>query len=319
MISFSRKDNIFFLDSSIKKAIEFGATRANGAEVNVGSVAVGISDLSIKVKKIQFTNADEPMMNTFEIGNISFQALWDGILRAKVVINEAKLENIQFKTKRSSKGYVIPEEDKAKNSQMTKEVLEKTKKEFEGNILGAIAALISGSGVAKGARVEDNLKSKQKYEELSKQIDSKSKEMDQAFKNLPDKKELSSLNSRLGKIRWKDIGNIAKAPGVLKEIDTLKKDIDRTKKKFDTANKLVNTNIKFINNGQKDIQNLVENNLSDLFALEFVKSEFSIDNVRFDTLAFDKENNTPVIIEYKRKVEKSLFDQDLVQKYFYQN
>lgn len=45
---------------------------------------------------------------------------------------------------------------------------------------------------------------------------------------------------------------------------------------------------------EKDIQALVEANLSSLFNLEFVASEFTIDDFRIDTLAFDEENSPPV-------------------------
>ena len=62
---------------------------------------------------------------------------------------------------------------------------------------------------------------------------------------------------------------------------------------------------------ERDVQNLVEANLEMIFGLEFVDTEFSIEKVRFDTLAFDRENNAPVIIEFKKSFEKSLFDQGL--------
>jgi len=62
---------------------------------------------------------------------------------------------------------------------------------------------------------------------------------------------------------------------------------------------------------ERDVQNLVEANLLELLDLKFVDSEFSIENVRFDTLAFDEEANAPVIIEFKKSFEKSLFDQGL--------
>lgn len=62
---------------------------------------------------------------------------------------------------------------------------------------------------------------------------------------------------------------------------------------------------------ERDVQRLVEANLDLLFGLEFVDTELSIENVRFDTLAFDKESNAPIIIEFKKTFEKSLFDQGL--------
>ena len=62
---------------------------------------------------------------------------------------------------------------------------------------------------------------------------------------------------------------------------------------------------------ERDVQRLVEANLYLLFGLKFVDTELSIENVRFDTLAFDEESNAPVIIEFKKTFEKSLFDQGL--------
>lgn len=62
---------------------------------------------------------------------------------------------------------------------------------------------------------------------------------------------------------------------------------------------------------ERDVQRLVEANLDLLFGLKFVDTELSIENVRFDTLAFDEESNAPVIIEFKKTFEKSLFDQGL--------
>ncbi|MCB0751129.1 MAG: hypothetical protein KDC52_06625 [Ignavibacteriae bacterium] len=60
---------------------------------------------------------------------------------------------------------------------------------------------------------------------------------------------------------------------------------------------------------EKEIQSLTERNLKSIFGLEFVKSEFSLNNFRIDTLAFDSETRTFVIIEYKRDKNFSVIDQ----------
>lgn len=60
---------------------------------------------------------------------------------------------------------------------------------------------------------------------------------------------------------------------------------------------------------EKEIQELTENNLKTIFGLEFVKPEFALNNFRIDTLAFDKEANAFVIIEYKRDKNFSVIDQ----------
>ena len=60
---------------------------------------------------------------------------------------------------------------------------------------------------------------------------------------------------------------------------------------------------------EREIQTLTEQNLNTIFGLDFVKSEFALNNFRIDTLAFDKEANAFVIIEYKRDKNFSVIDQ----------
>ena len=60
---------------------------------------------------------------------------------------------------------------------------------------------------------------------------------------------------------------------------------------------------------EKEIQTTVENNLYTIFELEFIATEFSVSNYRLDTLAYDKENNSFVIIEYKNTHSYSVVDQ----------
>src|SRR6266404_9101277 len=62
---------------------------------------------------------------------------------------------------------------------------------------------------------------------------------------------------------------------------------------------------------EKEIQNIAEKNLKEIFNLEFVGTEFVIDDFRFDTLAFDEENSSFVIIEYKNSKNLSVIDQGL--------
>jgi len=60
---------------------------------------------------------------------------------------------------------------------------------------------------------------------------------------------------------------------------------------------------------EKELQIICEENLEKLLGLKFVKSEFSIENYRFDTLAYDEESKSFVIIEYKRGQNYSVVDQ----------
>jgi len=60
---------------------------------------------------------------------------------------------------------------------------------------------------------------------------------------------------------------------------------------------------------EKDIQILCAGNLIEIFDLEFIRSEFALNNFRIDTFAFDNQSKSFVIIEYKKDKNFSVIDQ----------
>ena len=60
---------------------------------------------------------------------------------------------------------------------------------------------------------------------------------------------------------------------------------------------------------EKEIQNFVESNTEEIFKIRFVSSEFSLDGLRFDSVCFDEETKSFVIIEYKKDSSFSIIDQ----------
>jgi predicted transport protein len=60
---------------------------------------------------------------------------------------------------------------------------------------------------------------------------------------------------------------------------------------------------------ERDIQQLCENNLTLLFGLHVVKSQYILQNLKLDTLAFDAKTKSFVVIEYKRDKNFSVIDQ----------
>jgi len=63
---------------------------------------------------------------------------------------------------------------------------------------------------------------------------------------------------------------------------------------------------------EKIIQTIVENNLEKVFpSLEFLTSEYQIENLRPDSIAFDNDRNSFAIIEYKNVKHKGVVDQGM--------
>lgn len=63
---------------------------------------------------------------------------------------------------------------------------------------------------------------------------------------------------------------------------------------------------------EKLLQTMIENNLSTIFPnLEFLTTEYRISNLRPDSIAFDNDRNSFVIIEYKNVKHKGVVDQGM--------
>ena len=60
---------------------------------------------------------------------------------------------------------------------------------------------------------------------------------------------------------------------------------------------------------EKESQTLLESNLPQVLGLTFVRSEFSVKNRRIDSLAFDEQKKSFVILEFKRDKSSSVVDQ----------
>ncbi|MGA2666478.1 MAG: DUF5655 domain-containing protein [Patescibacteria group bacterium] len=60
-----------------------------------------------------------------------------------------------------------------------------------------------------------------------------------------------------------------------------------------------------------ELQTLVDNNLKEIFGLEFLRTEFGGQGLSIDTIAYDSETKGPVLIEYKKDSHESVIDQGM--------
>lgn len=60
---------------------------------------------------------------------------------------------------------------------------------------------------------------------------------------------------------------------------------------------------------EKDIQKIVEKNMKSILNLDFITTEFELSGLRIDTLGYDNESNSFVIVEYKKDRNFSVIDQ----------
>lgn len=260
----------FFFDSHMKSALEWGLTKAMGAEVNIANFQTKISDLSLKIQKIEITDAQAPKQNSVQIGEIRFSALWDAILRAKLVVDEAAIEQIEFAVPRKKPGYVAPppppEESQGPSAleKIKGQALDATQEKFSNNVIGDAASWLSNPDQDPLQGVQASIQSKAIIEAFEKEVDAKKKEWEKRFADLPKPEEFKVLGDRMGKVKTSNFKNPAELASSLQELDKIVKEADKKYKTIDGANKDLSSDLKKIESELKSIEQQVKNDIKDL-------------------------------------------------------
>lgn len=258
-----------FFDSHLKWALELGGYHALGSEVNIGSLNSSFFKGSIQIQKIQITNAEKPTHNSIEIGDVRFSALWDALLRGKLVINEVAVEQIALGTERSRPGKVKPPEPPktgpSTSEKLKTETLALIEKQNQNNVLSDITAVLSG-GSAEGQMdgLKEKIVSKEKLAAFETSLKAKETEWKQRIATLPAGKEAKAIQDRMGKIKTSDFKTPQELEASLKELNATIKAADDELKKIQAAEKDLKSDVQFTETGMKDIEKQVAQDIKDL-------------------------------------------------------
>lgn len=267
-----------FFDSHLRSAMEFVGYHVVGAEVNVASVQTSFFQGTFKVSGIQITNPDIPTKNMLEIGEIRFGVLWDGLLRARIIIEEMATESIKIDTQRQKPGKVKPPEPKKEKSdepsafekkanELKDKALDKVQDEYSNNVLGDVAALLAGSSAQdQASKIEGSLPSKAKLKEFEISYKEKQKGWEKRLKSLPQSKEIQALSDRLAKVKTKDFKSPQELESSLKEVDAILKDGDAKFKMIQATGNDLQSEMKTLDQELKSIDAMIKKDMKDLEA-----------------------------------------------------
>lgn len=259
----------FFFDGHLRRVLEYVGTQVNGAEVNIGYLGTSFIRANLEIRDVQVTDKNKPGRNLVQVGSIKFKMLWDALLRAKVVVDEASILNIQALTPRRTPGYVVPPPppDKPGESVVDKaqaQVLNQTRKQFNGNFLGDVAAVVGGGDAGQQLQaIQGELKSDARIKELEKELGEKSAKWNQRIKELPQGEELKAYETRIKALKF-DIGKPAELAANLKEADKIYKEVDAKVKLIDKTSKEVNGEVNTYTQSFKELEKMVAEDVADL-------------------------------------------------------
>lgn len=266
-----------FFDAHLRALAQWGLTRALGVEVDVAEIETSFLKAHMRVAGVEITNSEEPAKNSVSIGEIRYGMSWDALLRAKILINEAVVEQIEFGKPRKTPGWVKPPEpppvDDGRPSALAREAgklkdqaLGTIETRYQDNVFGDIAAILGGAGAnVQLDKLKESLASKKMAEDLEKQVKDKQTAWTERLKTLPKPEEFQQLGDRLKAVKTKDFKSPQELQQSLQEIDAIFKEADAKVKTVDAAGKDLNADIAKTNADVKALEAQIK---ADIRALE---------------------------------------------------
>ena len=92
----------YLFDSNLKSTLEWTGTQIYGAEINIKRIKTSVFKASFLLEGLEVTDKESPELNLVKIGEIRFKFLWDALLRAKFVVEEAGVYSIQIASPRKA-------------------------------------------------------------------------------------------------------------------------------------------------------------------------------------------------------------------------
>lgn len=265
----------FFMDHHLKFALEMGGYHIIGAEVNIGRLETSFFKARIELDQIELTNSDKPTHNSLVLGKIRFQILWDGLLRARLIIEELRTEDIQIDSLRKKIGKVKPPppppkdgEDllsKALNSTKDK-ALSKVADQNTDNALGGISKILGGQASQDDIlnEVKKSLKAEARINEVKQLVADKQVEWQTRIQTLPKQEQLKKIENELKNLQAQKISTPEQAQAALNTLKTNLEALQAMGQQVEKTAQDLNSDLKNIDQQFKSIEKLVKSDLQQI-------------------------------------------------------
>lgn len=225
------------IDPIIESKIEYQASVANGALVEIDGFDIDLIDLKIRWDRLQVANAENTMTNTFETGEMELDFLFWPAWWERVIIEDVILKEFKMGTERETDGYFeIPEEEKNTEPSFIAQVITDVTSEVSSN------AKMEFTNIKTNINV-DSLMSKldfqapEKIDSLRNGLSKNYQKWDSTLTNTDVNTEIAKIESTINAIDVKNIKDPKKAIEAIKNVQQLAKQVDSLKTKAENLKK----------------------------------------------------------------------------------
>ncbi|MCO4794022.1 MAG: TIGR03545 family protein [Bacteriovoracaceae bacterium] len=253
----------FFFDSNLASGIEYAGSVVHGAEINIGKIKSSVFGASINILDIQVTDKEDPKLNMIQVQEVRLKLLWDALLRGKVVIEDSGVTGVAFKSPREKPGKILKSEERGSEAlkKLESGVLDQSKEEFQGNILGDLASVIGGGGAKDQLdAIRGELVVEKTLDEMSADLDAKEVQWKKSIDGLTQKEDINAIRAKIKNLKidkkkpWK----------IVKQVKPLVKEVKNKTSEFKTVSREVKTMYTKYGDTLKNIDKLAEQDMKAL-------------------------------------------------------
>ena len=217
------------IDSMVESEIEYQASIANGALVEIDGFDIDLIDLKIRWDRLQVANPENTMTNSFETGEMELDFLFWPTWWERVIIEDVILKEFRMDTERETDGYFeIPEEEKDAEQSFIAKVIVDVTSEISRN------ANMEFTNIKTNINVDSlmsklNLQAPNKIDSLRNGLSRNYQKWDSTFANTKINKEIADIEKTINAIDVKKIKDPKKAIEAIKNVQKLAKQMDSLK------------------------------------------------------------------------------------------
>ncbi|MDH5388962.1 MAG: TIGR03545 family protein [Gammaproteobacteria bacterium] len=289
---------LLFAGTILKPLMESSFTAMNGAKVDIESVDVSYSPLTLEIKNIQIADQEQAMVNAVQIDQVKFAASFGQLFLGKLIIDEASIHGIRIDTPRHKPGLIVQSDDEDLLDAVSDDSLISMPK---------LEVLDVKSILASNPLLSDKL-----IDELDKDFSDTEVQWKTISESLPDKEKSDEYDTRFNNIKIMAKGDAKQKITAIKDAKQLSSELKEEVKKVKQAKDRFGTDIKRINAELKVVKAAPAKDIA------MLKSKYSLDNMNAENISqmiFGEQvaGYTALAKKWYRRIEPYLSSEEEVE------
>lgn len=263
-----------FFDLHLKKALEWGGYHVMGAEVNIQDLSTSFFKGSLRIQNIEVTNSQKPTHNSIVLGDIRFKVLWDGLLRARFIVDEVAVDGVQIDTPRKQAGRVKPPSPPSPNDDALTKALAQSQAKALGmistenpdNVLGGLSRILGGQASEQEIiqQIQSSLTTEKRTQEVEAFIKQKQTEWEARMASLPKAQDFEKIQKDVEQIQSQNFKSIEEVQRSVTQFNKALNELDQKLKQIDQAGKDLQADSQRLDREVRSIESALKSDLARL-------------------------------------------------------